>query len=148
MKNQTIIMLVAIAIMVVAVVYLFHFKNIFYPPVAHTQNQEVLMTIQKEEFEAKYLTMRENGAQLIDVRTQQEWDAGHYEEADALIDFYAPDFAQQLDALDKSTQYFIYCRSGSRSGMALRTMRSLGFTKVYDLAGGISNAQDILTIVQ
>jgi len=107
----------------------------------------IVMTIPKAEFEQRYLAMRETGAILIDVRTPTEYDSGHYEGAQ-MVDFYAPDFTEQLNALDKDTQYFIHCRSGSRSGQALRIMRSLGFTKVYDLRGGFSNAQDILTIVQ
>ncbi len=105
------------------------------------------ITIHKEDFEKKYLELIKQDAMLIDVRTQPEYDAGHYDGA-TMIDIYSQDFAKQLAMLDKNIPYFIYCRSGARSGQALKVMESLGFKEVYDLAGGFSQAQDILTIVK
>ncbi len=73
---------------------------------------------------------------VLDIRTPQEFQAGHLPGA-INIDFYAPDFAQQLDQLDKTKTYLVYCRSGNRSGQALPIMRKLGFQEVYELQGGI-----------
>ncbi|OGR94229.1 MAG: hypothetical protein A2016_05065 [Elusimicrobia bacterium GWF2_62_30] len=73
---------------------------------------------------------------LIDIRTPDEYAQGRLKDA-ALMDFYAPDFAEKLGKLDKSANYLIYCRSGKRSGKALETMGQLGFTGAHDIAGGI-----------
>ena len=45
-------------------------------------------------------------------------------------------FMSQVAALDKAKPYFIYCRSGARSGQACALMSNQGF-EVYNLAGGI-----------
>lgn len=73
---------------------------------------------------------------LIDVRTPEEFAEGHLPGAE-LIDFNAPDFAERIGALDRNTQYVIYCRSGNRSSQARALFTSLGFTDVADIDGGI-----------
>jgi rhodanese-related sulfurtransferase len=74
---------------------------------------------------------------VIDVRTPEEFAAGHLEGA-ALIDFYADSFATEIAALDRDETYLIYCRSGNRSGQAHVLMQELGFEQVYDLDGGVN----------
>lgn len=76
------------------------------------------------------------GLVVLDVRTQEEYAAGHIAGSENL-DFYAPDFLDQLDGLDKETPYFVYCRSGNRSATTIDAMRDLGFTEVYELGGGV-----------
>lgn len=73
---------------------------------------------------------------VLDVRTPEEFNEGHLANA-TNIDFYAPDFSANLAALDKDVPYVLYCRSGSRSGTTAQEMRSLGFTEVYEVDGGI-----------
>lgn len=77
-----------------------------------------------------------NNVTLIDVRTPEEFAAGHLSGA-ININSAAPDFAAQLNALDKNGNYAIYCRSGNRSSTALKIMRSQNFVSVVDLEGGI-----------
>ncbi len=74
---------------------------------------------------------------VLDVRTPEEFAAGHVEGA-TLVDFYDPDFADQLVALDASVPYVVYCQSGNRSGQSIEVMRDLGFVDVTDIDGGIS----------
>ena len=62
---------------------------------------------------------------LLDVRTPEEFAAGHLAGAEN-IDFYAADFADQIDALDQGEQYVVYCRSGNRSGQATALMAADG----------------------
>lgn len=73
---------------------------------------------------------------VLDVRTPEEVAEGHL--ADAVnLDFYATDFENQLDALDKDAPYVLYCRSGNRSGSTIDLMKDLGFTDVHEVDGGI-----------
>lgn len=76
------------------------------------------------------------GAVLLDVRTPGEFTAGHIEGA-TNIDFENPSFASELLKLDKEKSYFVYCRSGNRSGQAITLMKSEGFKNIYELQGGV-----------
>jgi phage shock protein E len=73
---------------------------------------------------------------VLDVRTPEEYAEGHLEGA-VLVDFYDPDFADQLAELDPDVPYLVYCRSGSRSGQTLPLMQQLGFGSASDVGGGI-----------
>lgn len=73
---------------------------------------------------------------VLDVRTPEEFADGHLEGA-VMIDFYSPDFADQLGELDPTKSYVLYCRSGNRSGQTTEIMSDLGFTDVADVDGGI-----------
>ncbi|MFM1950803.1 MAG: hypothetical protein RL418_490 [Actinomycetota bacterium] len=78
-------------------------------------------------------------AAIIDVRTPEEWDAGHLEGA-VRIGIADADFVQQLETLDKSADYYIYCRSGNRAGQAIDYMKSAGFTGKLVNGGAVANA--------
>jgi phage shock protein E len=80
----------------------------------------------------------ELGEVILDIRTHEEYNEGIIEGA-INIDFYANDFAVQLDGLDKDAHYVVYCRSGNRSGQANSTFEELGFTNVTEIDGGIAN---------
>ncbi len=88
-------------------------------------------------------------AAVIDVRTPAETSAGHLEGA-VLFDIYDAAFMDKLATLDKSANYFLYCRSGSRSGQAIEIMKEAGFTGVLDNGGSLANAasETGLTVVQ
>lgn len=75
-------------------------------------------------------------APLIDVRTPGEYSQGHLANAKN-IDWNGSDFEAQIATLDKTKPVFVYCLSGGRSGSASSKMSSMGFTKVYNLSGGI-----------
>ncbi len=73
---------------------------------------------------------------LLDVRTPAEFAAGHI--AGAInIDVEASDFGDRISKLDESAHYAVYCRSGSRSAIAVQKMSSDGFKHVEDLSGGL-----------
>ena len=74
---------------------------------------------------------------VIDVRTPEEYEAGHLADADRLIDFYADTFVDEIASLDRDGTYLIYCRSGNRSGRTSALMAQLGFEQVYALDGGV-----------
>ena len=74
---------------------------------------------------------------IIDVRTDDEFSTGYIEGA-VNIDFYMGNkFISEIYKLDKSKSYFIYCKSGARSGQTCELMKQKGFKKVYNLEGGI-----------
>ena len=74
---------------------------------------------------------------IIDVRTDDEFSTGYIGGA-VNIDFYmGNEFISEIEKLDKSKSYFIYCKSGARSGQTYELMKQKGFKKVYNLEGGI-----------
>lgn len=76
-------------------------------------------------------------AVILDVRTQEEYEEGRIPGAIS-IDFYlGQGFLDGLEKLDKSKNYYVYCRSGVRSQQACAVMQSIGFAKTYNLPGGI-----------
>ena len=81
--------------------------------------------------------LNENGqrVQIIDVRTPEEFQAGHLEGAKN-INFYSENFAELLSSFDKNQPTFIYCQSGKRSASAAEVLKKLQFKEVYDLKGG------------
>lgn len=78
------------------------------------------------------------GTIIIDVRTPAEFATGHLEGA-LNIDVQSPDFAAQISQLDASQTYFVYCRSGNRSGQAMAQMSTLGFSDM-DNGGSVEEA--------
>jgi len=65
------------------------------------------------------------GATAIDVRTPEEFVAGHIDGAE-LIDIRDPSFGARIADLDPEATYVVYCRSGNRSATAATQMRALG----------------------
>ncbi len=74
--------------------------------------------------------------QLLDIRTPGEFRQGHIPGA-VLIDYYARDFVDRINALDRKKTYLVYCRSGNRSGRSLALFKRLGFAHVYHLETGL-----------
>ncbi len=81
------------------------------------------------------------GLVVLDIRTLEEFNEARLADA-IMVDFYADDFAAQLDTLDKDVPYVLYCNSGNRSSDAVKTMKDLGFVEVYEIDGGIVNWYD------
>lgn len=78
------------------------------------------------------------GTVVIDVRTPAEFATGHLDGA-LNIDVQSPDFIAQISQLDPEADYFIYCRSGNRSGQAISQMSNLGFTSMIN-GGSVEQA--------
>ncbi|MBU2939687.1 rhodanese-like domain-containing protein [Lacinutrix sp. C3R15] len=75
--------------------------------------------------------------QLVDVRTPKEFKSGYIANAQN-IDFLSPTFDQDILKLDKEKPVLLYCHSGGRSAKCAKKLEDAGFTKIYDLQGGIS----------
>lgn len=74
---------------------------------------------------------------VLDVRTREEFDSGHIPNA-FNIDFSSAQFDRNVARLDKNKTYLLYCHSGNRSKKVSSALLELGFDKVFDLEGGIS----------
>jgi rhodanese-related sulfurtransferase len=85
------------------------------------------------EFSAK---VAEAGVVTLDVRTPGEFAEGFIEGA-RLIDFQSGNFENEIATLDKNATYAVYCRSGNRSGQAVKVMQDAGFTNVFNMNGGV-----------
>jgi len=78
-------------------------------------------------------------AAVIDVRTPEEFSAGHLKGA-INVNVEGADFATQMEQFDKSKNYIVYCHSGRRAGIAIDWMKQNGFTGNLINAGGIADA--------
>lgn len=96
-------------------------------------SEPVSKLLSQEDFIAQI--NKETSVQIIDVRSADEFAAGHIEGAKN-FDFYGADFDKQLKTLDLSKPVYVYCAAGGRSGKTCKVMEKLGFTRIYDLQGG------------
>lgn len=73
---------------------------------------------------------------LLDVRTPAEHD-GISIPGSTNINYLSQNLADEIEVLDPSLTYYVYCRTGRRSLRVCVIMRNLGFERVYNLDGGI-----------
>jgi rhodanese-related sulfurtransferase len=82
----------------------------------------------------------EPGVVILDVRTAGEFMAGHI--ANAInIDVEGMTFEGDIQGLDKSKTYAVYCHSGRRSGIAVGKMKDAGIKSLFNLTKGIEDWQ-------
>ena len=74
---------------------------------------------------------------VLDVRTPKEFQAERLEGA-VMVDYLSPAFRDEMAKLDREKTYLVYCRTGTRTGGALKVRRELGFRTVLHLADGIT----------
>ena len=70
---------------------------------------------------------------ILDVRTEEEFESGYIKGALNMDIRGGADFLASIESLDKSKSYFVYCRSGARSGQACQLMSQMGFSALYNL---------------
>jgi rhodanese-related sulfurtransferase len=92
-----------------------------------------VITLTAQEFAAK-----SSAGRVIDVRTAGEVAQGKIAGA-LVIDFYSPDFMNQVSQISKDQEVYVYCAVGARSEEAARMLIQEGYTKVYHLQGGIQS---------
>jgi len=110
-------------------------------PVQKSASPETIEQIIKDiSTKAAYNLIQENKNNpdfiILDVRTDEEFREGHIENA-LNIDFYAENFSDLVDELEKDKAYLVYCRTGRRSAGAVEIMKELDFREVYNMEGGI-----------
>ncbi len=76
--------------------------------------------------------------QLLDVRTKEEFTDSHVKGAQNIC-VTDTDFKEKVKRLDKDKPVYVYCKKGGHSAMAAAQLKEMGFTKVYDMKGGITS---------
>lgn len=87
------------------------------------------------------LIANDTNAVIVDVRTPAEWNEGIIENAQLINIMQPHSFMDAIDKLDKSKNYYVYCRSGGRSAQACQVMNSIGIENTYNLLGGMMEWQ-------
>ena len=82
---------------------------------------------------------QDKNAVIIDVRSAEEYETGHIPGAQQINVQSPQDFMAQIADLDKSTDYYVYCKSGNRSLQACQVLDFNGFSNIYSLEGGFEN---------
>lgn len=77
-----------------------------------------------------------NAPLIIDVREIHEWEMDHLEEARHIPMGEVPGKVDELSEY-KDAEVILHCRSGGRSGNVTQFLSSQGFSKVYNLTGGM-----------
>lgn len=127
--EKTVLIIIAVVVALVGIIITTMIYT-SYPD--EEQKTAKVKTISAPEFQQQ---KEQQSGIVIDVRTQEEYDEGHLAEADRHYNLLNRDFEAQLDLLDKNETYYLYCRSGNRSGQAAELMVKNGFTNVYNIGG-------------
>jgi rhodanese-related sulfurtransferase len=105
--------------------------------VVKIKESHVIKTLEPRlAFEFIKKNRRNAGFVVLDIRTPQEFQDGHIGGA-VNIDYRSATFGADLDRLDKTKTYFVYCRIGRRSAEAIGIMIQKGFTSIYRTPGDI-----------
>jgi len=99
---------------------------------------DIEMVTPLQVYEAVY---GQDALQLVDVRTTEEYGVSHLKNAQNIC-VTSDDFKEKVEKLDKEKPVYVYCKKGGRSAKAARILKEMGFTKVYDLQGGMTSWQD------
>src|ERR1700710_493181 len=93
--------------------------------------------------EVKSTLSNGNGVVLLDVRENDEWDAGHIPGAKHIARGYLESRVEGVVGNDRDQRVVIYCASGQRSALAANTLKSLlGYENVASMNGGITLWKD------
>lgn len=92
------------------------------------------MDLTQEEWVSQ-LEADEN-AVILDVRTEDECSEGIIPNAINMDIYEGHEFIEKLEEMDKTKNYYVYCRSGARSSKACAAMNNLGFENTFNLLGG------------
>ena len=85
--------------------------------------------------QANALLQKDTKIIVVDVRTPEEFNAGHIKGA-LNIDVYEPDAFKKIDKLNKNSKYIVHCRTNRRSGIIVDHMIKSGFKNVFQMMDG------------
>ncbi len=93
--------------------------------------------ITQEEWEERIAS--DGNAVILDVRTEEEVEDGFIPNMLNIDIRLGQEFLDEVEKLDKTKNYYVYCRSGARSAQACTLMSQMGFETTYNLIGGFMN---------
>ncbi len=93
--------------------------------------------ITQEEW--RELISKDDNAVILDVRTEEEIEDGFIPDMLNIDIRKGQGFLDDIEQLDKTKNYYVYCRSGARSAQACTLMNQMGFETTYNLIGGFMN---------
>ncbi|WP_047244965.1 rhodanese-like domain-containing protein [Maribacter thermophilus] len=99
----------------------------------HSQSDKQVQIIDIETLKSEAIG---KDVQLVDVRTPEEYNAGHIDDAININVLDAETFNKKVQSLDKEKPVYVYCKVGGRSNKASQILKELGFKAIYDYAGG------------
>lgn len=98
-----------------------------------SQKEDKVTIINYRDFKE---VVKEKDIQLIDLRTDKEYENGFIEDAIQIDFFKKEEFVNKISSLEKEKPIYIYCHSGGRSRRASRLLLNEGFTEIYDFSEG------------
>lgn len=99
-----------------------------------TENDQGAVYVNITAEEAKKIMDNEEGYIILDVREQDEYDAGHIPGA-ILIPYTQIEEKAEEVLTDKDQLILVYCRSGRRSKIAAEALAELGYTNIKEFGG-------------
>ncbi|AMA48819.1 MULTISPECIES: rhodanese-like domain-containing protein [Flavobacterium] len=94
------------------------------------------MDLKQEDWWTKL--QEDTNAVVLDVRTADECIDGIIPNAVNIDIYKGQGFIYQIEELDKTKNYYVYCKAGGRSAQACNIMNQMGFNVTYNLIGGFS----------
>jgi rhodanese-related sulfurtransferase len=88
--------------------------------------------------DAQFTQIQDTDYILVDVRTTEEYESGHIQDA-VNFDFYSESFQNDILSLDKSASIVLYCRTQNRSTKTANYLKENGYKEITVLEGGITS---------
>ena len=88
--------------------------------------------------DAQFNEIQDSDYILVDVRTVEEYESGHIQDA-VNFDFYSESFQNDILTLDKSSSIILYCRTQNRSTKTANYLKENGYKEITVIAGGITS---------
>ena len=88
--------------------------------------------------DAQFTEIQDTDFILVDVRTTEEYESGHIQDA-VNFDFYSESFQNDILTLDNSSSIILYCRTQNRSTKTANYLKENGYNEISVIAGGITS---------
>jgi rhodanese-related sulfurtransferase len=135
--NKKIAMWIVVAAFICGVAFFNGSLNITASAAESRAQTQILKDVTPQEADSLIQKNKDNpNFVILDVRTPEEFRGGHINSA-VNRNYNSPTFKNDLNGLDKTKAYLIYCRTSGRSRAAFTMMKDLGFQEVYHMLGGI-----------
>ncbi len=88
--------------------------------------------------DAQFTEIQDSDYILVDVRTAEEYESGHIQDA-VNFDYYSESFQKEILTLDKSSSIILYCRTQNRSTKTANYLKENGYKQITVIVGGITS---------